>query len=122
MTWGTRLEEKLGEIAEALKRVEKCKQFTRITQVADPPCTIVGPPRLVFESISHTPTEAELPIYVVVANTDRAFSALYELLPRVTELLDGVEDVVIDDANPTTFPGAAAAPLPAYVLDVKFTI
>lgn len=90
----------------------------------DPPAAVVGPPTL-------TPTTTasgagggvgvaryRLTVYVVVAQTDRAFREAVDYASLVVRVLDEPGGIIIVEWRPTTFP-AGSTELPAYAIDLE---
>lgn len=69
------------------------------------------------------PTEAQVPVWIVVPVDARAASNLYTLLPLVTAVLDDVTDAVVVSAGPGRYPSPTEQKdFPAYEVIVEYAV
>jgi hypothetical protein len=90
---------------------------------ADPPMIVVGPPAMtptVGAAGGGGPIRYRLRVYVVVAESDRAFRELLEHVDPVVRALDEPPGIAVLEWSPTTFP-AGSVELPAYGIDIEVT-
>lgn len=88
-----------------------------------PPSIVVGPPTATPQtSASGTggPMRYRLSVWVVVANTDRAYRELLSYTQRVARALDEPAGLAVVQWAPTTFP-TGGTELPAYAIDLEVT-
>lgn len=89
----------------------------------DPPSIVVGPPTMtptVTAAGGGGAVRYRLVVYVVVAESDRAFLDLLEHAERVVRALDEPAGIAVVEWRPTTFP-AGSTELPAYAIDIEVT-
>lgn len=106
----------------ALATVEGVRHYPDVGPGVDPPATVLGVPSLEWGSMCQEPTSASWVVYLVVAaDSARAASTLFQLLPRVVAALDAVEDAVVVRADPGTYP-ASSGDLPAYQIQIDVAL
>lgn len=91
----------------------------------DPPAVIVGPPTLGWEAFAAAPTTARFPLWVVVAASEFALPALWELVPRVAAAAEAMVSASLLDgpaaATPTTY-HSGGVELPAYEMTIEVAL
>lgn len=88
-----------------------------------PPSIVVGPPTAtpqVTASGGGGAMTYRLTVYVVVAETERAYRDLLEFAERVARALDEPAGIQVTEWRPTTFP-TGGTELPAYAIDIEVT-
>lgn len=115
--------EKAAELAEALRTVTLpgFRVYPDVGPGVSPPGAVVGAPTFRWETGSAAPTSARWPVWLVVTAGDRAAQHLWELLPPVTEALDGVLDAAVVEASPGTYP-TSGGDLPAYIIEIEVNL
>ena len=69
------------------------------------------------------PTEAQVPVWIVVPVDARVASNLYTILPLVTAVLDDVTDAVVVSAGPGRYPSPTEQKdFPAYEVIVEYAV
>lgn len=118
----------MGAIAEAkqallaaLREVPGVRNFPDVGPGVDPPCTVLGPPALLWEGVCPDPTSARFLVYVVVTSDDQSMDRLYELMPQVAAALDAVRDATVIRADPGVYP-TTNGNLPAYEIQVDMAL
>lgn len=87
-----------------------------------PPAIYVPPGSMTWDGYVTAPTEASFELVLAVAADERALEALYDLLPQVTETIDGSSvDAVVKSAEPGVW-RVGAVELPAYFITVEAAI
>lgn len=87
-----------------------------------PPAIYVPPASMTWDGYATAPTEASFELVLAVAADERALEALYDLLPQVTETIDGSSvDAVVKSAEPGVW-RVGAVELPAYFITVEAAI
>lgn len=87
-----------------------------------PPVLYVPPAELTWDGYALAPTAASWQLVLAVAADERAIEALYDLLPQVTETIDGSSvDAVVKSAEPGVW-RVGAVELPAYFITVEAAI
>lgn len=110
------------QLREALRTVPKLKVSPNLGEVLDPPCAVVGPPRLTPEAYGPELSTARFVIGLVVAADDRALPRLFALLPPVTTALHEHSGAVVISADPGTWPAGGGLELPAYLIEVEMSL
>lgn len=105
----------------ALREVADVRVFRDAGANVDPPAVILGAPALTWEGVCLEPTEARFMVHVVVKANERALETLWELIPLVSEALDGVSDASVRRADPGTYPSGGSE-LPAYAIQVDVAL
>jgi hypothetical protein len=69
------------------------------------------------------PTEAQIPVWIVVPADKRSTTNLYTVLPLVAAVLDDVEDAVVMSAGPGRYPSPTdQKEFPAYEVIVEYAV
>lgn len=117
-----------ASIRAALRTVPDVRHYAQLSGPVDPPATILPPPALRFGGRSSSPTEASWVVALVVGRHDRSVEQLWELLPRVVDVLDGLRDDHVDvvvsqdsGAQPGTYP-TGSGELPAYLITLEVSL
>lgn len=117
--------EVLTEAAEALvaalETVDGVRPYTDIGAVMDPPCSILGPPTLTWRGVGSTPAEARFLVIVAEVADDGALPRLWDLVPRVVEALEDVQDAVVISAAPGSWT-TGGTDLPCYEITVEMAL
>lgn len=121
MTWAVAVAARVAEIVAALEELDQVHVYSKLITRADPPAVVLGPLTFTWEGFCGEPTGAQMTMWAVVAQNEWSVAAVYELLPRVTAVFDGVTDMVITKAEPASFPGASG-PLPGYAITLELTL
>lgn len=109
-------------IEAALKTIEGLAVYRSPYDIVDPPGAMIGGPSLAWEGYCvGPPTSATFPVFVMTGPDDRFMEQLWELVPQVAEVLDGVANTSMDQANPTPFPNGDNQ-LPAYELTCEVSL
>jgi hypothetical protein len=108
-------------LSVALETVQGLRVERDPGAVLDPPAAIVGPPMLTFGGPSSDPVGARWVVIVVVNFDDRAFPALWELIPQVTAAIESLTDAVVVDASPGTWQNGAIS-LPCYEISAEMSL
>lgn len=69
------------------------------------------------------PTEAQIPVWIVVPSDKNATTNLYQILPLVAAALDDVTDAVVASAGPGRYPSPTdQKEFPAYEVIVEYAV
>lgn len=111
-------------IVAAVKTVPGVRVYTDITASVEPPCVVVGPPRLFWDVLTDKPTRATFELIVVSSADDRIMTRLWDLVPAVAAAVSqAAVDAGVDEAGATpTIYTAGGANLPAYSIPVTATL
>lgn len=88
-----------------------------------PPSIVLGPPSMTPRTSASGgggPVRYRMTVYVIVAETARAYRQLVDLVQLVVTALDEAAGIQIVEWTPTTFP-AGGTELPAYAIDIEVT-
>lgn len=87
-----------------------------------PPSIVIGPPSWTLLTVAsdEAVSRFRLTVYVVVSQTDEAFTQMLEHVQRVARALDEPAGTQLVEIRPTTFP-AGGVELPAYAIDIEVT-
>lgn len=114
-----------AELGEALKALaaepHQFRYYDNLGANIDPPATLVGLPRLAWESGCGEPTSATFLVYLVVPLDDRAVDRLQDMLPVVVDAIESVPDAVVTTATPLVSP-FGGRDLPAYEITVEVSL
>lgn len=112
-------------LAAAVATVDGVRVYMDPGAAVDPPAVIVGPPALGWEAFAAAPTTARFPLWVVVAASEFALPALWELVPRVAAAAEAMVSASLLDgpaaATPTTY-HSGGVELPAYELTIEVAL
>lgn len=108
-------------LVAALQTVDGVRSYTDLGAVVDPPATILGPPALSWQGIGSTPAEARFLVIVAEQADDRAMPRLWDLVPRVAEALEDVQDAVVISATPGSWT-TGGTELPCYEITVEISL
>jgi hypothetical protein len=109
---------RLGDACEA---VEGIRVIRRPGVTGDPPCVYVPPPALTWDGYVDAPTEAVFEVVLAVRADAHAIERLFDLLPLVTEALDGAENAVVKEAEPSVW-RVGTAELPCYLIRTEVSV
>ncbi|MGL5909490.1 MAG: hypothetical protein ACRCZP_05780 [Phycicoccus sp.] len=88
----------------------------------DPPCLVVGPPRLTPDAmVSPELTQASFVVALVARADERALDLLLDRVQDVCDAVWTVDGAVVTECTPGTWPAGAAA-LPAYLIEVDMSL
>lgn len=111
----TTIVDAVATLKAAVETVEGLQCYTEPDSNPNPPCVVIGPPQLAWETFNTPkPNEATFNLYLVVSANGYSLAALEPLIEQVATALWDVTDAVVTGA----VPGAWDA-LPAYVLTVE---
>jgi hypothetical protein len=110
-----------GRISTALSVLTGIRHHRQMYGLVDPPATVLPPPTLRRGAMTAEPTEASWVVALVVDRGERSQEQLEELESRVADALYGVEDVVVGDSRPGTYP-SGGVDLPAYLIDIDVSL
>lgn len=105
----------------ALTGLDGIRNYPNLVANVDPPATLVGAPRLVWDSACGEPTSATFLVYLMVPLDDRAVDRLQDLLPLVVDAIESVPDAVVTAATPLASP-FGGADLPAYEITTEVAL
>jgi hypothetical protein len=110
-----------ARISAALSALTGIRHHRQMYGLVDPPATVLPPPALRRGAMSAEPTEATWVVALVVDRGERSQEQLEELEERVAEALYEVEDVVVNESRPGTYPSGGVE-LPAYLIDIDVSL
>ena len=109
-------------LADLLTEIEGLRVERRPGAAPAPPALYVPPATMSWDGYAAAPTEASFELVLAVAADERAVETLYDLLPQVTETIDGsTVDAVVKSAEPGVW-RVGAVELPAYFITVEAAI
>lgn len=111
-----------ADLAALLGAIEGLRVEQRPGKAPAPPVVYIPPAAFAWEGYVLAPTEATFELVLAVAADERAVEALYDLLPQVTESIDGsAVDAVVKSADPGVW-RVGSVELPAYFITVEAAI
>lgn len=106
----------------ALRQVDGLRVYGELGANIDPPCVVVGPPRLTPDGLtSPALTTAAFVAGLVARGDERAIDALLRLVQPVCDAVWTVPGAVVTECSPGTWP-AGAANLPAYLIEIEVSL
>lgn len=106
------------ELVDALELIPDVPHYKDLGEDIRPPCTVLGPPALRWETDSVSPSDARFLVYVVEQLSAGAVERLWDLVPVVSAAIDENTGAVVLEAAPAVYLQGNTQ-LPCYELVVE---
>jgi hypothetical protein len=118
---GDRIRRAAESLSAALAGIDGLPTHTDPALPITPPCTVLGPPQVRWETVNSAPSSARFIVYIVENMSAGAIERLWDLPEPVADAIHNHTDGVVIDGFPQVFL-AGSTQLPCYELAVEVAL